>query len=63
MSGQPFTIRKPLQETHLVYQTAVLSKAELDQPSCPACYRPGLVRGYCARCEESGAARRHRSHR
>lgn len=30
--------------------------------SCPACYRPVLIPGYCMRCVSSGAAARHRQH-
>jgi hypothetical protein len=41
----------------------VLSRADLEQPSCPACYRPGMNAGYCRNCVDTGSATRHEINR
>lgn len=44
--------------------STTIDRATLDQPSCPACYRPLHRRGiYCAGCRASGAAKRHQANR
>ena len=58
-AGKPFTI-KPAIETHLLTNTAVLSRAELEQPCCEVCYRPGR-RPFCQRCEGTPAAAARRA--
>lgn len=44
--------------------STLVDRATLDQASCPACYRPIERRNtYCAKCRESGAAKRHLENR
>jgi hypothetical protein len=58
-----WSIRSGPNQNHMeAYSHTVLSRADLEQPACPACYRPTHVEAYCSRCEESGAASRHRDH-
>jgi predicted amidophosphoribosyltransferase len=58
-----WSIRTGPNQNHLEARShTVLSRADLDQPACPSCYRPLRVASYCSRCEESGAAARHRDH-
>ena len=62
--GKPFTIRRtPTDAHHTGTGTGVLNRAELERPSCPACYTPRLAAGYCTRCVEQGAAERHQANR
>ena len=65
VSGAAFSLRPRLGPAVLTElgNTPMLTRAELDHRSCPACYRPTFVDGYCRGCVESGAALRHRSHR
>jgi hypothetical protein len=48
------------------FGTAHISRADLEAPSCPACYKPHPPTapvGYCVRCLSTGAAQRHQRNR
>jgi hypothetical protein len=59
-----WSIRKGPNQNHMeAYSHTVLSHADLEQPSCPACYRPGAAAGYCRNCVDTGSATRHEINR
>jgi hypothetical protein len=63
-AGRAFRVVKTPTDTHTTSMgVGVLSRADLERPSCPSCFRPGLEPGYCASCETSGAALRHLQNR
>src|SRR6185503_11653581 len=58
-----FRMHPTINESHTTRMgTGFLSRAELEQPSCRACYRPLKTDAefYCQKCCDSGAATRHR---
>jgi hypothetical protein len=59
-----WSIRSGPNQNHMeAYSHTVLSHADLDQPSCPACYRPLPGQGYCRSCVDTGSATRHEINR
>lgn len=64
--GRAFRIVKtPLDGHQIGYGTGVLTKADLERPSCSACYRPlaDRLHTYCLTCRDTGAAHRHEANR
>lgn len=56
-----FTIRSGPNESHVAgLSSGYITKADLERPSCGACYRPIREGFYCSKCLSSGAATRHR---
>lgn len=63
-SGKVFSLNPMTGRTPTITNagnTTMLTRAELDHPSCPSCYRP-TSGGYCASCVTGGHALRHRTH-
>ena len=64
--GKAFRIiRMPTPSHYIGGGQPVLTRADLEHASCPACYRPMLEPAppYCPKCVASGADERHRANR